>query len=69
MTTRKTYNTVEVEYDWVEVDGSLDAAIKMALQEQDVVELANGSDYVQQYYEVQVSANSLVFIFRSEPEN
>ena len=55
---------VEVIIDWADVD-SLDEAVKLALELPQVQNLNSGSDYTEQYFNIEVSANSLSIIFRA----
>jgi hypothetical protein len=56
---------LEVIIDWADVDG-LDEAVELALALPQVKELNPGSDYTEQYFDIEVSANCLYIIFRKE---
>ena len=59
-------DTLECEFDGCQIDGSLDEAVQFCLQLDEVKDLNPGSDYTEQYYNIQVTADSVTIIFNKE---
>ena len=56
---------LEVIVDWADVD-SIDEAVNLSLKLPQVKQLNPGSDYTEQYFDIEVTANSISIIFRKE---
>lgn len=70
MQTKPTIRTSEgklhLEFDGCQVNGSLDELVNYCLSLPEVMQLNPGSDYTEQYYTIECSAEAVCIIFRKE---